>query len=79
MQSRENIAYSSLAATAATSIHPVTQCEPQLGGGCEASTTRSNNGQERQVHEREEGGRLVDDGDIHINGDIDSQCEQHLG
>jgi hypothetical protein len=29
-------------------------------------TTRWNNGQDRQVHEQEEGGRLVDDGDIHI-------------
>jgi hypothetical protein len=40
------------------------QCEQHLGCGCE--TTRSNNGQDLQVHEREEGGHLVDDGDIHI-------------
>jgi hypothetical protein len=44
-QGRANIAYSSLAATAATPILPsnqVAQFEPQLGGGCEASTRRLN-------------------------------------
>jgi hypothetical protein len=53
-------------ATAAISIYQVTQSEPQLGCGCKTLTTRSINGQDRQVHEREEGGRLVNDGYIHI-------------
>jgi hypothetical protein len=44
-------------------------CEQHLGCGCEGERLQgqTNNGQDQQVHEREEGGRLVDDGDI---GDI---------
>jgi hypothetical protein len=47
-------------------LEAYSQCEQHLGCGCEGERLRvpTNNGQDRQVHEREEGGRLVDDGDI---------------
>jgi hypothetical protein len=68
-QGQENLAYSLLAATAATSgIHPSIHPSKSSSHGecsvnCSWAEVATNNGQDLQVHEGVEGGCLEEDGD----------------